>query len=227
MRPLLLALGQLGDPALLGVILRCVLLAAACFAALFLAAVRIVHMALHGWAAWAADVASGIGTALLAFWLFLPVAAAIGAAFIERVAVAVERRYYPHLPPPRGAPVISQIWDGIRLGLRVLLLNLVALIAALAVPGLGLVLGWAIGAYAIGRGMFVAVAMRRMSRPMAELLYVQHRGAVLLQGAALALASYVPAANLLVPVVSVATMVHLLDRLPTSGVIAVPPPETP
>jgi CysZ protein len=85
------------------------------------------------------------------------------------------------------------------------------------VPGLGLALGWAIGAYAIGRGMFVTVAMRRMPRPAAELLYQRNRGAVLLQGAALALGSYVPAFNLLLPVVAVATMVHVLDRLPTGS----------
>ncbi|HKM62553.1 MAG TPA: EI24 domain-containing protein [Acidisphaera sp.] len=224
MEPLLLALGQLGDPALLGVILRSVLLAAAAFAALLFAAIRLVHLALHGWMAWAADLASGVGTALLAFWLFLPVAAAIGAIFIERIAAAVERRHYPALPPPSGAPAVSQVWDGVALGLRILLLNVLALLAALLVPGLGLALGWAIGAYAIGRGMFVAVAMRRMPRPAAELLYQRNRGAVLLQGAALALASYVPACNLLLPVVSAATMVHLLDRLPAgSGALALPP----
>ena len=222
--PLLLALGQLGDRALLGVILRSVLLAAACFVALFFAAVRLVHVGLHGWAAWAADLASGVGTALLAFWLFLPVAAAIGAMFVERIAAAVERRHYPTLPPPRGAPVASQVWDGIWLGLRILLLNILALVAALLLPGAGLVLGWIIGAWAIGRGMFVTVAMRRMPRPDAELTYMRNRGAVLLQGAALALASYLPAFNLLLPVVSVATMVHLLDRLPAGTGALTPPP---
>jgi CysZ protein len=224
MDPILLAIRQLGDPALLGVIWRSVLIAALCFAVLFAAAVRIVRdlLALHGWLAWAADVLSGIGTGLLAFWLFLPVAAAIGGMFLERVARAVERRYYPHLPPPSGAPAVSQMWDGVAIGLRVLALNVAALVLALLVPGIGVLLGWLIAAYAIGRGMFVAVAMRRMPRPAAEAVYQRHRGAVLLQGGALALAGYLPLVNLLLPVVSVATMVHLLDRLPGTAEVGRP-----
>jgi len=72
--------------------------------------------------------------------------------------------------------------------------------------------GWAIAAYAIGRGLFVAVAMRRMPRRHAELLYYQARPMVLAQGGVMALAAYVPLLNLLIPVVGTAAMVHVLDR---------------
>ena len=63
-------------------------------------------------------------------------------------------------------------------GVEGLALSIVALILAFVVPGIGLILGWMIAAYAIGRGLFVAVAMRRMPRLMAELLYRQCRGIV-------------------------------------------------
>jgi CysZ protein len=85
------------------------------------------------------------------------------------------------------------------------------------IPGVGLVLGWTIAAYAIGRGLFVAVAMRRMPRDVAESVYIAHRFAVLLTGGVLAAVTYVPLANLLIPVIGVAAMVHVLDVAMTRG----------
>ena len=105
---------------------------------------------------------------MLALWLFLPVAAAIGTLYFDRIALAVERRFYPWLPPAEGASIVAQTWDGIAVALKVLALNIVALILSVLFPGVGFIIGWAISAYAIGRGLFVAVAMRRMPRAMAE-----------------------------------------------------------
>jgi CysZ protein len=101
--------------------------------------------------------------------------------------------------------------------LRILLLNLLALVAALLLPGIGLILAWLIGGYAIGRGLFAAVAMRRMPRMAAEALYRKARAAVLVQGCLMALASYVPLLNLLIPVVGTAAMVHVLDWAMTAS----------
>jgi uncharacterized protein involved in cysteine biosynthesis len=105
-----------------------------------------------------------------------------------------------------------QLWDGGVVALKVLALNVLALALVLVLPGIGFVLGWAIAAYAIGRGLFVAVAMRRMPRSVAESIYCRIRLSVLAQGAVLALAAYVPVLNLLIPVIGTAAMVHLLDR---------------
>jgi uncharacterized protein involved in cysteine biosynthesis len=212
--PLGRAVGQLDDPVFLGVLLQSVLLAALCFLLLHVAAIWVVHgvLALHGWLAWSADIAGGIGAAFLALWLFLPVAALIGTLFIERIARAVERRHYPYLQPAAGASLAAQAWDGLAVGMRILGLNLLALVLALVIPGVGLIAAWAIGAFAIGRGLFVAVAMRRMPRPAAEALYRRHRGIILAQGGVMALAGYVPVLNLLIPVLGTAAMVHVLDR---------------
>ncbi len=210
---MLRALAQLGDPVFLGVVWRSVGWSILCFAALHVGTFWAVHrlLDLHGWLAWTADFVGTIGASFLALWLFLPVAAAIGMLYFDRIAFAVERRFYPWLPPPRGAPMTEQMWDGIAVAVRVLLLNVLALVLALLVPGAGLVLGWMIAAYAIGRGLFVAVAMRRMPRFAAESLYRARRGPVLLTGALLALASNIPLLNLLIPVIGTAAMVHVLD----------------
>lgn len=212
--PLWRALGQLDDPVLLGVLLRSVLWAGACFIGLHIATLWAVHrlLDLHGWLGWIADVFGTVGASLLALWLFLPVAAIIGTLYFDRIARAVERRHYPTLAPPIGAPLLAQIWDAASVGLRILLLNVLALIAALILPGIGLALAWLIGGYAIGRGFFAAVAMRRMPRPTAEALYRRARTTILAHGCILALAGYVPILNLLIPVVGTAAMVHVLDQ---------------
>jgi uncharacterized protein involved in cysteine biosynthesis len=211
--PVARAIGQLDDPAITGVLLRSIAWSIACFAALHVGAIWIIHrtLALHGWLAWGADVLGSVAASLLALWLFVPVATAIGMMYFDRIAASVERRFYPWLPPPAGASVLEQAWDGVAVALKVLALNVLALILAFILPGIGLILGWLIAAYAIGRGLFVAVAMRRMPRRMAEALYRSSRGVVLAQGAILALAAYIPILNLLVPIVGVAAMVHVLD----------------
>jgi len=214
LEPLLRAIGQLDDRVMVGVLVQSVLLSLACFVALYAGAIATVHHfeTFSGWLGWVADVVATVGASLAALWLFLPIAAAIGSLFFDRIAEAVERRWYPTLPPARPAATMAQIWDGIALGGRILVFNLLALVLALIIPGVGLILGWAIAAYAMGRGLFVGVAMRRMPRMAAEALYVRNRLLVLVQGAALAFAGSVPFLNLLIPVVGVAAMVHVLDR---------------
>nr|WP_294546370.1 EI24 domain-containing protein [uncultured Rhodopila sp.] len=213
--PISRAFAQLDDPTFIGVAIRSVAWSAASFAALYAIAVSIIHnlLALHGWLAWGADFLGAVGASLLALWLFLPIAAGIGTLYFDRIALAVERRYYPWLPPAEGAPLLEQTWDGIAVALKVLALNIVALALVLTVmlPGVGLILGWVVATYAIGRGLFVAVAMRRMPRAMAESLYRSSRSMVMVNGGILAAAAYMPVINLLIPLIGTAAMVHVLD----------------
>src|ERR1051326_1376316 len=211
--PLARAFSQLTDPALFGVVWRSVLFSALFFTLILIAAIGAVHhfIAGDGLLAWALDALGSIASAVLAMWVFLPVAATIGTLYFERIARAVERRFYPSLPPAQPAPALSQLWDGVAVGLRVLGLNLLALLLTLFLPGIGLPIGWAIAAWAIGRGLFVAVAMRRLNRSEAEALYRAVRPVVLVQGGAMAAAAYFPVLNLLIPTVGTAAMVHVLD----------------
>jgi uncharacterized protein involved in cysteine biosynthesis len=213
--PIALSIGQIGDRAFLGAVLWSLVWSAAGIALLHVFAMWAVHdlLALHGWRAWLGDILGGVGASLLGIWLFLPLAALIATLFIDRVAHAVERLHYPHLPPAPGSPLLVEILDGLALAGRILLLSVVALVLALVLPGIGLLLAWGIGAYAIGRGLFITVALRRYNRREAQALYAAHRGTILAQGGALALASYIPGLNLLVPVLGAAAMVHVLDAI--------------
>jgi len=211
--PLARALSQLDEPVFVGVVMRSVAWSAACFVALAFASIWLAHRLLdmHGLLAWAVDLLGSVGALLLALWLFLPIAAVIGTLYFERIALVVERRFYPMLSAPDGASMAEQLRDGGVVALKVLGLNVIALGLVLLLPGIGLLLGWMIAGYAIGRGLFVAVAMRRMPRHMAEALYRSRRGVILAQGAVLAAAAYVPVLNLLIPVIGTASMVHVLD----------------
>jgi CysZ protein len=212
--PALHAIAQLDDHVFVGVVLRSVAWAASSFAALIALVVwgagRLA--AGHGAWTWLAGLLSGAGAAILAVFLFLPLATVIATLFIDRVAAAVERRFYPWLPPARAAPMGAQIWDGITLGLRVLGMQIAALVLALLLPGVGFLLGWLVAAWAFGRGLFVAVAMRRMNRADATALYARRRWMVLSQGGIATACSLVPVLNLLAPVLGTACMVHVLHE---------------
>ena len=215
MRALALAIGQLDDPTCFGVLVRSVGLALLAYVLLLAGSIWGVHalLASAAWPGWLAGVVGTLGVALAAFWLFLPTVMLIATLYMERICLAVDRRHYPFLPPPRPAPLTVQFWDGAVLAVQVLLLNGVALVLAfLPVPGVGLVLAILVSGWAIGRGLFVAVAMRRMGWGQAQALYRHNRWAVLLPGMALAVAATLPGVNLLVPVVGTAAMVHVLNR---------------
>ena len=143
----------------------------------------------------------------------LPTVLVVSTLFIERIAEAVEQRHYPWLPPPSPAALHAQFWEAAALALQVLVLNgLALLLALLPIPGVGLVLALLVSGWAIGRGLFVAVAMRRMGRSQAQELYRDQRWAVLLPGMLLAGAAMIPGVNLLVPILGTAAMVHVLNR---------------
>lgn len=211
---LFLALGQIGDPAFRRPLLLGVLGAALALGLLTWGAVETAAWAAAGgagWLSWLAQAAGGAVGLLLAWWLFLPVAAAIAAQLVEPVAAAVERRYYPGLPPPRGASVAAQVAFGLRFGLRLLLIQIL-LLPLFFLPVVGFVLALLVSAHALGAGMVQQTALLRMDMPQARLAWRQRRLSGWVLGLALAAMALVPFLNLLVPVLGTAASVHLLHR---------------
>ncbi|MDO9710318.1 EI24 domain-containing protein [Paracraurococcus lichenis] len=210
----LLTLRQLGEPAFLAPLAKGLLGAVAVFAALAgLAAWGTGWLAGGtGWLANLAAAAGGLLTLGLAWWLFIPAMLAIAGLFLDPVAGAVERRFYPELPPARGAPLAAQAAYNIGLGAKVAGLSLIALPLAILAPPFGAVALWAISTVALGHGLFEGVAQRRMSVPESRALRRRREGAVLGLGAILAALSLLPVVNLLVPVLGTAAMTHLLHR---------------
>ena len=212
--PLARAFEQLADPGFWGVLLRSLLFSALLFLLTAGVAVEAARWALQDfhWAlGWAGGLAALVVAAMAAMLLFVPVAGGIAMLLADRVADAVERRSYPDLPPTRPASLAAQVWDALALGLRLLLLQMLALALTLLLPGVGFLLGWLVSAWGMGRGLFMVVALRRMPRAAAKAAYRQRRWSVIGQGAAFVLAGTVPLLNLLAPLLGVAAMVHVLN----------------
>lgn len=212
LQPLIRAFGQLDDRVFLGVTLRSLGWALASFVALLAGSVWLLEqwVGQGGWLGWLAGLLGGLGVLLAAVWLFVPVALLIATIYVDPVAEAVERRFYPLSGPARPASWAEQGWDGAVLAVQVGLLQVATLAASVLLPGVGSVLGIAVTGWAIGRGLFVSVAMRRLNRADALAAYRRRRLAVIVPGVALALLTFVPPLNLLMPVLGIAAMVHVL-----------------
>ncbi len=210
---ILLAFAQIGDPAFRRPLILGVLGAAMALGLLTWGAVAAAAWAAggQGWLSWLAEIGGGVVALLLAWWLFLPVSAAIAAQLVEPVAAAVERRHYPFLPPAKGASVAAQVAFGLGFGLKLLALQIL-LLPLFFIPVLGFGLALLIAAYALGAGMVVQTAMLRMDTRTAKVAWRSRRWSGWLLGLVLAAMALVPLLNLLVPVIGTAAAVHLLQR---------------
>lgn len=223
--PLLRAIAQLTDPRILGALLASLALSALCFFLLSTGCAALIH---HWLAANAAlqgqhflsgliSAVGGIATLVSAVWLYLPLTIAIAGLFQEPVCRAVEARWYPALAPAQGPGLLPQMMDALSLALRMGLYSLVSLALSLIFPGFGLLLGFLITAWGLGRGMFVTVAFRRMGLAAALQAYHAQSAAVMFQGILLAGLGCVPVLNLLLPVLGPACMVHMVLNPPAGA----------
>ncbi len=212
--PLLLALRQLGEPAFLVPLLKGLGGAVLVFAGLVAAGAWGAE-ALAGGSGWLAKAAAALGGLLalgVAVWLFVPVMLAMAGLFLDPVAEAVERRFYPGLPPARGAGLAAQVRFNLWFGLRLAALSLATLPLAFAFPPVGAALLWLVSAIGLGRGLFEGVAQRRMGVEDARALRRAREARVFGVGAVLAGVALVPVLNLIVPVIGTAAMTHLLHK---------------
>src|SRR3546814_12765 len=95
---------------------------------------------------WSSDVCSSdlIGAiAVASFFLFPAVMVTIMALLLDDIAQAVERRYYPNLPPARPQPLREALFGNVIFVLVTLILNLLALplyLVLIWIPPLNLLL---------------------------------------------------------------------------------------
>jgi uncharacterized protein involved in cysteine biosynthesis len=208
---------QLADPAILGVLLASIAGAALVLVAAWFgvgALLARVTFSTTGWLDWLARIAIGAGAIFLTVALFGAIAAAIGSLLVERVAAAVERRYYPGLPPARHQKIAEQIYGLLSFLGAAVLFNVLALPLYL-VWGANIPIFLLVNGYLLGREYFELVALRRVDFPTARRLWRTHRPRLVLCGIGIAGLSFVPFANLLIPVVATAFLVHIFHDLGT------------
>ena len=209
------AIAQLGDPRFRSVawltlgtsILTSVALFGVCSAVLL----AIPKFEIR-WLEIIANAAIALGAPVLAWLLFPIVVSVVATLWFERAARAVEARYYPDLPPPRTLTFAEQAVPPLRLALFGIVLNLLALTIFWLVP-VYIFVFYGLNGYLVGREYFELVALRRMSWREVRSLRRRHRLGALIAGVAIAGMLSIPLVNWVTPVIAVAFMVHIFERL--------------
>lgn len=221
------AIGQMGDPAFRGVLLRGIGLTVLLLAALSGLAVWTfgsilpdqVSLPLIGPVTWFDNIALGgviLLTLVASVFLMIPVASAFTSMFLDQVAAAVERRHYPHLPEGQSQPIGEALADSVKFMGVIFFANIAAVMLYIFVAPLAPVIFLGLNGYLLSREYFQLVAVRRMSPDAARALRKRHAGEVWMAGVLMALPLTVPLLNLLVPVLGAATFTHLFHRLADS-----------
>lgn len=220
---LILALSQLGDPRVLRVLIKSVVVSLLLF----------LLLAVVGW--WLVDTGLGLAgmdrlsfsgaaglkgaislvAVLVGGWLLWRVIAmAVLQFYADQVVEAVEARHYPAAAvTARPLGIRRELAIGLRTAAGALLVNLVALPVALAllVTGVGTAaVFWAANGVILGRELMEMVWLRhRRDRSEAPPL---NRAERWLLGGIVSALMLVPFANLLAPVLGAATAAHLIHR---------------
>jgi CysZ protein len=225
-RAFLLALDDLGDRRVLGIVGRSLLTTLLIFAALGV----LLGWALHGAdpCGWWSDEdscplgagTSGLGAFLLTaigiWFLFPAIAIGVISAYMDRIVATVEARRYPEaLASARPLGWARGALLGLKSSLRVLVYNLIALpfYLLLLVTGVGTVLLFvAVNGLAFGHDLGEMVAARHLDGPATRAWLRGTRVDRALIGAAVTGLFLVPIANLLAPVLGAAMATHLFHR---------------
>jgi CysZ protein len=198
-----------------GVLLKSVgltlLLLAAAFAAAYWLFTSFVSTP-WPWLETVINVIAGAGLVVGLVFLVAPVTALFAGLFLDDIAEAVERRWYPGDPPGRPLPLREAVPAALRFTGIVILVNIL-LLFLLLLPGINLVAFFVANGYLLGREYFELAASRFHPREEVARLREKHRGRVFFGGALIALLLVVPFANLLTPLFATAFMVHIHKRV--------------
>lgn len=212
-------ISDLLNPRFTWTLIKAVLLSIVAYASVWGAAWWLImrsQWAATPWLNQSLHVLGGLGVMVVSLLLFPSVFGVVQAIFIDGIADRVEGKHYPQLGEPRGAAV----WDGMMVGLNVLLLMVVVNLVMLPVYiigtlffGAGMLIFYAVNGWLCGREYFMQVALRRMPRPETKLWVRANRKTLWLAGIAITLVGTVPLLNLAAPVIGCVFMVHISRTL--------------
>ncbi|MFN5580437.1 MAG: EI24 domain-containing protein, partial [Akkermansiaceae bacterium] len=158
----------------------------------------------QGWFAktrWDEWMLGGVGSILVLVigWFTFPIIlTAMTGAFLEPLADRIERRYYPSAPIPRKVPIGEQIQSSVRVLIRGIGWNLLAL-PFYFIPVLNVVVYIMLNSFLLSREYFQVVAVRHVSLAEAKVLYRAHRKEMLRGGLTLSILFVIPGINLCAP----------------------------
>lgn len=204
----------LSRPYFLTMLLLTLLVTAAAFGVFFLIIGYLLNATAFvstGWLDTVFDWAAGLGTLILAWFLFPALLPLVASIFLEQIAGRIELREYGLKDHP-SLPVLQEVVAGAKFAGISLFLNLIVLPLYLIAPLIP-VIYYGLNSYLLGREFFESVAGRHMGRKAANILRREHRLLVLFSGFMIALCATLPLAALIAPFIGVAVAVHLVQAL--------------
>jgi CysZ protein len=215
-RAFLTALAEIFDPRLRRILALSVLLAVAVLLALAGGLAFLLHRT-SVFAIWyldrAVEVLGGLAILGLTWLLFPAVVTLVLGFFLDGALATVESRRYPALPPPNRQSILAGLRSGLRLAALGIALNLLLLPAYLLLPGLNIVLFYAVNGWLLGREYFELAALRRLAAGEARLVWRAHRPRLVAAGAAIAFLLTLPLVNLAAPLIGAIFMLHVVELL--------------
>lgn len=169
-----------------------------------------------GWLDWLIDYVVEFAVYLAALVLF-PAVVSLGMGFfLDDIAAAVERRYYPLDPPGTPLGFWRALGAGARLGFAVLAVNLLALpfyLLFLFFPPASLALYYLVNGVLLSREYVELVGLRHMAAR--DIWALRRTNTITLFGAGCVIAFLfsVPGVNLVTPILGVAFMMHIFKKL--------------
>ena len=212
--PLVRTFRTIGSAYFLTMLLLPLLVTAAVFAVFFVAIGYLLSATAFvstGWLDVVLDWTAGLGTLVLAWFLFPALLPLVASIFLDQFAGRIEQQEYGLEDPP-SLPVSQEMIAGAKFAGVSLSLNLASLPFYL-IPPLIPVVYYGLNSYLLGREFFESVAGRHIGRRAANDLRREHRLLVLFSGLAIALCATLPLATLIAPFVGVAVAVHLVQAL--------------
>ena len=137
---------------------------------------------------------------------------------LEKIARAVEKKHYPHLPPPRPQSVSEAVLIGLRYTSIVVALNLLFL-PLFFIPVINIFVFIGLNGYLLGREYFELVALRRLEPHAVREIWRQHRTRLCVVGMIITSLLTIPVVNWFMPVVAAAYMLHIFERIPYKDAI--------
>jgi len=204
------------DPALFGMVAKALLLTILLFAVLLVGIEYALHFPPTLGSPGVNRVLEILAPVFLLTAFFVlggPVAALFGSLYLDRIAEAVEKRWYASDPQAQGVSTRTGIGAGLRLAALVLLANTVLLPADVLAPGFGEIATIVVNGFLLGREYFELAALRHISLKAADALRKRNGASVFGAGLILSLLTFVPVVNLFAPLFGAALMVHLYKRM--------------
>jgi len=161
------------------------------------------------------NVFGGILIFVLTWFLFPSVVTLVITFFLENVINAVEKKHYPNLPATRQQNILEISTITVKFMILSIILNVLVIPLYLVFFFLGplnLFIFYTLNGYLLGKEYFELVACQRLEPKKANDLFKRYRSSVFRVGVISAFLMTIPLINMVAPIISVAAMVHLIQK---------------